>query len=141
MFFIYMTGVALGSYLTITSAITLSKEIAIPEYIIGFFAIAIGTSLPELVVDITAARKGQYALAIGDVIGSNIVDSTLSIAIGPLISPVSISGGLAFETGVWTFIVSLVVLLTLGFRRRLDRKIGIFFIAIYLSSYALIFMS
>lgn len=141
MFFIYMAGVALGSYLTITSAIALSKEIAIPEYIVGFFAIAIGTSLPELAVDITAARKKQYALAIGDIIGSNIVDSTLSIAIGPLISPVSISGGLAFATGVWAFIVSLIVLLTLGLRGRLDQKAGVFFIAIYLSSYALIFMT
>jgi len=141
MLFVFMAGIALGSYMVITSVISLSRSLSIPEYIIGFFVVAVGTSLPELVVDIAAIRKKEYALAIGDIIGSNIVDSTLSIGIGPLISPVYVSGEFAFITGIWTFVVSVVVILALGLMRRLDRKMGAFFIALYLLSYIILFVS
>ena len=63
-------GVAIGAYVVIQSVITLSAAFHIPEYLISFFLLAIGTSLPEIVVDLTAVRKKQYELAIGDAIGS-----------------------------------------------------------------------
>jgi cation:H+ antiporter len=141
MLFIFMAGIALGSYLVVTSVISLSKDLSIPEYMISFFVVAIGTSLPELVVDITAARRKEYALAIGDIIGSNIVDSTLSIGIGPLISPVYLSGGLVSITGLWTLIVSLIVIATLWLMGRLNRRIGIVFVVLYLLSYAILLMA
>ncbi len=61
-------GVAIGAFIVIESVITLSIAFHIPEYLISFFVLAIGTSLPELVVDLTAVRKKQYELAIGDII-------------------------------------------------------------------------
>ena len=140
MFFICMSGVAIGSYFAITSIISLSKEFQIPEYLVSFFALSVGTSLPELVVDLAAIRRGETGLAIGDIIGSNIVDSTLSIGIGPLISPIQFSGEIAFTTGLWAFVVSAAVILTLGLRRRLDRPAGVFFMGLYLLSYLLLFM-
>jgi cation:H+ antiporter len=85
-------GVAIGAYIMIRSVIVLSEVFQISEYIISFFLVAIGTSLPELVVEIAALRKKQYALAIGDAIGSCIVDATLSVGIGPLIFPITVSG-------------------------------------------------
>jgi len=139
MLFIFLAGIGLGSYLLVTSVVTISRALLIPEYIISFFAVAIGTSLPELVVDLAAVRKKEYALAMGDIIGSCIVDSTLSIGIGPLFFPVTISGGMAFLSGIWTFVVSLVVFVTLWATRKIDRKTGLFFMALYLASYAIIF--
>ena len=53
-------GVAIGSYVVIQSVITLSAVFQIPEYILSFFVVAIGTSLPELVVDLMALRMKQY---------------------------------------------------------------------------------
>jgi len=140
MLFIYMAGIALGSYMVINSIIYLSKELFIPEYMISFFALAIGTSLPELVVDITSVRRKEYSLAIGDIIGSNVIDATLSIGIGPLITPTAISGELATVTGVWAFIVSLIAILAIGIMGKHDRKMGILFIALYLLSYVVLFV-
>ena len=137
--FTFLAGVGIGSYLLVTSAISISRALLIPEYIISFFAVAIGTSLPELVVDLAAVRKKEYSLAMGDVIGSCIVDSTLSIGIGALLFPVAISGGMAFLSGIWTFLVSLVVFATLWSARRVNRKISLFLILLYLASYAMLF--
>ncbi len=129
-------GVAIGAYIVIQSVITLSEAFGIPEYLISFFGLAIGTSLPELVVDLTAVRKKQYELAIGDIIGSSIVDASLSIGIGPLLFPIKVDGALASITGLYAIFVSIVIISLLALRERVDRKIGVLFIALYLFSYA-----
>jgi cation:H+ antiporter len=72
-------GVAAGAYIVIQSIIVLSTIFHISEYFISFFAAAIGTSLPESAVDFNAIRKREYDLAIGDIIGSSIVDASLSM--------------------------------------------------------------
>jgi cation:H+ antiporter len=63
-------GVAIGGLAVVQSVIILSTQLQVPEFFISFFLVAIGTSLPELVVDLTAIRKQQYEFAIGDIIGS-----------------------------------------------------------------------
>ncbi|MCZ2855687.1 MAG: sodium:calcium antiporter [Candidatus Bathyarchaeota archaeon] len=128
-------GVAIGAYVVIQSVITLSEAFHVPEYLISFFIVAIGTSLPEFVVDLTALRKKQYELAIGDAVGSCIVDATLSCGIGPLLFPIRVSGELAMVTGLYAILASVVVILTLALRERVDRKAGALFIALYLLSY------
>jgi len=72
-------GVAGGAYITVQSVIALSAVFSIPEYLVSFFVVAFGTSLPEIVVDLTAVRKKQYGIAIGDAIGSSIIDAGFSI--------------------------------------------------------------
>jgi len=128
-------GVAIGSFIVIESVITLSSVFRISEYLISFFVVAIGTSLPELVVDLTAIRKKQYELAIGDAMGSCIVDACFSIGIGPLIFPVSVSGKLVMVTGLYAIFVSTVVILTLTLREKVDRITGALFIFLYFLSY------
>ena len=129
-------GVAVGAFIVIESVITLSLAFHIPEYFISFFVLAIGTSLPELVVDTIAIRKKQYELAIGDIIGSCIVDASLSIGIGPLFFPIMVDGKLAMITGLYAIFVSIVIISLLAWREKVDRKIGVLFIALYLFSYA-----
>lgn len=63
----------------------LAEFFGVPEFIGSFVALSIGTSLPELVVDWTAIRRGASAMAIGDVFGSSFVDATLSIGSGPAV--------------------------------------------------------
>jgi cation:H+ antiporter len=133
-------GVMLGAYIVINAVVTMANLLHVPEYFISFFAVAIGTSLPELAVDLTAVLKKQYEIAIGDAIGSCIVDAGLSIGIGPLIFPTAVSGRLAETTGLYALLVSTVVLLTLALRRKLDRKAGIFFIALYGLSYGIVYL-
>ena len=131
-------GIAVGAYAVIQSAISLSAAFHIPEYIISFFVLAVGTSLPELVVELSAIRKKEYELAIGDAIGSCIVDATISCGIGPLIFPITVSGELAMITGLYTTFASIVVVSTLALREKLDRKAGALFIGLYLLSYAIL---
>jgi len=128
-------GVAIGAYVVVRSVITLSEAYALPEYLVSFFVLSIGTSLPELVVEVTAIRKREYEFAIGDAIGSCIVDASLSIGIGQLLFPTSVSGGLATVTGTYAIFASMAVLAVLALRQKLDRKSGLMFIAIYLMSY------
>jgi cation:H+ antiporter len=60
------------------------------EYLIALFATSRKTSRPELVVDVTAVRRGARDMAIGDIVGSSLVDATLSVGIGPALFPAAI---------------------------------------------------
>jgi cation:H+ antiporter len=100
-------GVAIGAYAVIQSVIKLSAVFHISEYIISFFVVAIGTSLPELVVDVIALRKKQYELAIGDAVGSCIVDASVSVGIGQVFFPQSVSGETAMITGLYAIFGSI----------------------------------
>jgi cation:H+ antiporter len=131
-------GVALGAYFVIQSVIALSEIFNISEYIVSFFAVAIGTSLPELFVNVTALRKKEYQIAIGNTLGSCIFDACFSVGIGPLLFPISISGGLALLTGSYALFGSVMVILMLAFREKVDRKAGVFFIALYFFSYVML---
>jgi cation:H+ antiporter len=131
-------GVALGSYAVVTSVIEISSIFNIPEFIISFFTVAIGTSLPELVVDVRAIRKGEVALAYGDIIGSCIVDSTLSIGIGAFFFPQAVTARLADTAILYTLFASFIVILLLTARGTIDRKGGVIFVGLYLLSYMLL---
>ena len=131
-------GVAIGAYFVIQSVIALSDIFHISEYVVSFFAVAIGTSLPELFVNVTALRKKEYQLTIGNTLGSCIFDACFSVGIGPLLFPISISGGLAVLTGSYALFGSVMVILMLAFREKVDRKAGVFFIALYFFSYIML---
>ena len=131
-------GVGIGSFAVIESVITISEVFHVSEYLISFFVVAIGTSLPELVVDLTAIRSKQYKLAVGDLIGSCIVDASLAIGIGPLIFPVDVSGELVTITGLYAIFGSIIVLSTLAIRERVDKKTGALFLVVYALSYTLL---
>jgi len=140
--FLGFVGVAIGAFIVIQSVITLSAFFQISEYIISFFVVAIGTSLPELVVEISAIRKKQYEIAIGDAIGSCVVDASFSIGIGPLIfgnPPIAVSGGLVVTTGLYAIFGSILVVLTLALGERINKIVGVFFIFLYLLSYATLY--
>ena len=134
-------GVTLSSYLIVQSVIYLSSRFNVNEFILSFFLLSIGTSVPELSVDITALRKKEYNLAIGDIIGSCIVDSTISIAIGQFLFPQSISAQLAIPTILYTIIASLIVISVVSKRQIMDWKSGILFILIYLLGFPILLSS
>jgi len=131
-------GVAVGAYVVIQSVIKLSAVFHVSEYIISFFVVAIGTSLPELAVEFMALRKKQYELAIGDAIGSCIVDASVSVGIGQVFFPQAVSGQTAMITGLYAIFGSIVVVLTLALRKKVDKKAGALFILVYLLSYTLL---
>jgi cation:H+ antiporter len=130
-------GVAVGAYIVVEAVIAISSWFNINEYLISFFVLAIGTSLPEFVVDLTALRKGQHELAIGDIIGSSLFDACFSIGIGALLFPIEVTKELVEVTGLYVILVSTIVVLTLALREKMDRRAGVFFLGLYTLSYTL----
>ncbi len=81
----------LGAHYTIDSLIQISEQLNIGKDIIAISAVALGTSLPELMVTINAALKGKAELAVGNVIGSNIFNIFVVVGIPGLIQPLPVS--------------------------------------------------
>ena len=135
-------GVTIASFMIVESVIVISSVLDVHEYIISFFIVAVGTSLPELAVDINALRLGHHQIAIGDIVGSCIVDSTLSIGIGQLIfnqNPNPVTASLAVPTVLYTLIASFIVFSLIAIRKKVDKKAGVIFIALYFISYIFLF--
>lgn len=90
--------VGVAATVVVRSFVELTDDLGVPELIASTIVLALGTSLPELVVDWTAVRRGATALAIGDLFGSSLVDSTLSIGIGPVIRGIEVSSAAVAST-------------------------------------------
>ena len=132
-------GVTIAAYMVVNSVIVISRFLNVHEYIISFFIVAIGTSLPELAVDINALRLKHHSIAIGDIVGSCIVDSTLSIGIGQVFFPQAVTAALAVPTVLYTLLASFIVFIIIASRRKVDKKAGIIFISLYFLSYIFLF--
>ena len=112
-------SIILGSNLVVDNASNLAKLIGVSEKMVALTIIALGTSLPELVTSVTATRKGECDIAIGNVVGSNIFNIGMVIGI-----PTSIFGGIQEITfsyiDLTVMIVSAFLLFIFSLR---DRKI------------------
>lgn len=97
----------LGAKYTIDSVIVLSEILNIAKEIIAVGAVALGTSLPELVVSITAARKGNPEMAVGNVLGSNIFNTFVVMGIPAFI------GTLIIPASILTFALPMMLIATL----------------------------
>lgn len=80
----------LGSHLFVDGATEVARSLGIPDAVIGLTIVALGTSLPELATSVVAARKGQSAIAIGNVIGSNVFNILMILGITGLVLPMDI---------------------------------------------------
>ena len=129
-------AIVLGSNFVVDSASKLAAMIGISEKMISLTIIALGTSLPELVTSVTATRKGEYDLAIGNVVGSNIFNLGMVIGI-----PVSIFGSIGSITfnyiDLIVMLISAILLFVFSFKdRKITRKEGIIFILIFIAYYS-----
>ncbi len=82
--------VYLGAKYLIESASTIALSFNIPASMIGFFAIALGTTLPEMMVSVTAAKKKNSQILMGNVVGSNIINIFMILGIGAIIRPFAV---------------------------------------------------
>lgn len=82
--FIFTIG---GADFAIESATNIARSFQISEWIIGMFLVSIGTSLPELVVSLVAAKEGKADMSIGNIIGSNVANVTMVLGSAALIAP------------------------------------------------------
>ena len=85
-FLVGTAAIVFGAEFLVSSGKTIAREIGISESIIGFTVIALGTSLPELVTTLTAIRKKENSLSVGNIIGANIIDATLILPLCAVIN-------------------------------------------------------
>ncbi len=134
----YLLLVGVGATLAVKAFTELSILFSVPEYLISFFGASIGTSLPELFVDVTAIRKGEHQLAIGGIFGASLIDSTLSLAIGPLIAPTAVTASLAIRGGIVAMAAVAFATILLALAGRHSMKTGLLLLLAYAAIYPLV---
>ena len=110
-----LAGLVFGSNLFVDSASSVATSLGVSEGVIGLTIVAGGTSLPELATSVVAARKGQSAIAIGNVIGSNVFNILLILGATATISPLQMQGITVIDMGV--MMVSIVLVWLFSFTR------------------------
>ncbi|MBQ8626562.1 MAG: calcium/sodium antiporter [Agathobacter sp.] len=105
--------VVLGANVSVNAATAIAEAIGISERFIGLTIVALGTSLPELVASVTAARKGNADIAIGNIVGSNIFNILFVLGTSALITPIPyqsnflVDGIIAVAAGVLLWIATI----------------------------------
>lgn len=109
----------LSAQLLVWTATEIARKMGVSELVIGLTVIAIGTSLPELVVSVTSALKRHTDLAIGNIIGSNVFNILAVLTIPCFLSPTSISAELFWRDYALMLIMTLILLFAAyGFSRK-----------------------
>jgi cation:H+ antiporter len=130
--------VAFGATIAVRALVRLAEQAGVPEFILAFFGASLGTSAPEIVVDLTALLRGAPGIALGDALGSSLVDATLSIGAGPLIAPAEVTTRLAITGSVYSLVAIAVVGAVLAARRRHDRWSAFVLMGLYALAYAVL---
>jgi len=121
--------VIIGAHFTVESASDIAKSFGISEWVIGIIMVSLGTSLPELVVSITAALKGKVDMAIGNIIGSNMANTTVVLGAAALVKPMPfVPSNYLFD--ITTMIIATVLLVFLTANKLYTRSAGISLIII-----------
>jgi len=121
--------VIVGAHFTVESASEIAKDFGISEWIIGIIMISLGTSLPELVVSISAAMRGKVDMAIGNIIGSNMANTTVVLGAAALINPMAINPS-AYLFDIATMIVATLLLVFITANKLYNKSAGISLIII-----------
>ena len=120
-----------GANFAVESASTIARSFGVSEWIIGLLLVAMGTSLPELIVSIQAAKKKNADMIIGNIIGSNVANFTMVIGMAAVVNPLKVSfSENAFD--IMTALILTVMLVFVTANRLYNRSTGIVFLLMML---------
>ena len=122
--------IIVGSNVTVNAATAIAVFMGLSERIIGLTIVALGTSLPELFTSVTAARKGDADIAIGNIVGSNIFDILFVVALSALIVDIPFDKAFTFDSYAAIFAAVLLWLCVLP-KERLARWAGALMLVCY----------
>ena len=125
-------GIAFGGDWVVDGASTIASAFHISDTLIGLTIVAVGTSLPELVTSIVAARKNEVDMALGNAIGSNVFNILMVIGVAAAISPIDFIINNIFDIVV-LMACTLVVWLVVWRKKEIKRPMGIFMVAVYVA--------
>lgn len=131
LFSIGVLGLYFGSDLLVENAVKISKSIGISERIIGVTIVAVGTSLPEMVTSIIAALKKETDIAIGNILGSNIMNILAIIGITASIQPIAVGEIFLQKDFLWMIGITLLLFPLLRRNLKLGMGEGLILLAVY----------
>ena len=113
----FVVGIALvifGADWLTKGASDLARHLKMSELMIGLTIVAVGTSLPELVISVSSALSGNSGISLGNVLGSNIFNSMLILGVTAMITPIAFSGKMLSREIPFNMLASIVILLVSG---------------------------
>ena len=120
-----------GSNFAVEGSINLAKALGISQRFIGLTIVALGTSLPELVTSVSAARKHNADIAIGNIVGSNIFNILFIVGTTALITPVTFASGFVVDTLI-AAAVGILLFVCVARTKELRKKAGIVMLLAYI---------
>lgn len=133
-FLLFGAGILLvivSSGFVVESAVKLSRLLGIAESFIGATVIAMGTTLPEMTVNLQAIRKKHYGLALGNAIGSNMVNITLVLGTAAVINPIHVQIPVFIAALLFAVVANMLLLYVGAVNKRMGRFSGALFLAMY----------
>ena len=118
---------AKGLALSASDALNLNHDLA--ESLVGLTIVAVGTSLPELVTSVVAAKKGENEIALGNVIGSNIFNIVFVLGIAGAVNPLTTGSQIVID--LFVMLASSLIVFFLSLRGKIGKKEGILLIVLY----------
>lgn len=128
--------IVLGSDVTVDAATKIAQYFKMSDQLIGLTIVALGTSLPELITSVTAAKKGNADIAIGNIVGSNIFNILFVVGTTALITPVVYAQSFLVDSIVAVATIVLLWLLVLNKDRKLKRWGGAILLVGYVAYFA-----
>lgn len=127
-----LAGIVWGGDLSVEGAKAIARFFGLSEALIGLTIVAFGTSLPELVTSVIAAKKGESDIAVGNVVGSNIFNIFLIIGASATILPMNVSSSYVFDMAVLvaTMVIPFIVIAK---TKKVSRAQGLIMIAAYIA--------
>ena len=125
-----LVAIVIGGQMVVNCSETIARGFGLSETLIGLTICSIGTSLPELVTSVVAARKNQAGMALGNVIGSNIFNILLVGGLASAISPIAVNMNNLIDI-VILVAVSLYIMILVWRKQLLTRAGGVSMLAIY----------
>ena len=119
-----------GANFVVESGSNIARSFEVSEWIIGLFLIALGTSLPELVVSLVAIKKGNADMSVGNIIGSKVANFSMVFGGASLIQPLSMEGASSFDIYI---MIAASIALFLVLANRLYNKAGAVFLLMILA--------
>jgi cation:H+ antiporter len=132
-----IAGVVAGGKMVVDAASTLAVMWGMSENLIGLTIVAVGTSLPELITSIVAAKKGESDIALGNVIGSNIFNVFFILGLSAWIHPIALSQTVFFDM-LFLLVISVVTYLFAISKKNINKREGIILAATYIGYLAFI---
>jgi len=126
-----LMGLVSGAKLLVSGGVSIARTLGIGEWFIGITVVAIGTSLPEIVSSIMAARRGHGEMAIGNIFGSNIFNILMVLGITSLIHPLNITEPIHPDLMIATGLTCLLLILMLRGKYSLEKISGVILLVTY----------